>query len=139
MTYEELIAEINAKINTNGVGEISGAVLNDVLKDIVDYASPKTVTVTISGTENAATFLWPFEDTPLNDLVFQGYNGTVITESNAYPLDNIGISAMYASSYSEYFGGAWYGGLDTLEKGKWYALRNLNAANANCMVIISKP
>ena len=48
MTYEELISEINEKIKANGAGEITGAVLNEVLTSIVqavtDNTSKKVVT-----------------------------------------------------------------------------------------------
>lgn len=54
MTYEELINEINEKIKANGAGEITGAVLNEVLTSIVQAVTdntPKKV-VTFDGINN---------------------------------------------------------------------------------------
>ena len=54
MTYEELINEINEKIKANGAGEITGAVLNEVLTSIVQAVTnntPKKI-VTFDGINN---------------------------------------------------------------------------------------
>ena len=42
MTYEELINEINEKITENGAGEITGAVLNEVLTAVVQAVTDNT-------------------------------------------------------------------------------------------------
>lgn len=54
MTYEELINEINEKIKANGAGDITGAVLNEVLTSIVQAVTnntPKKI-VTFDGINN---------------------------------------------------------------------------------------
>lgn len=141
MNFQEILQEINDVITTNGANEITGAKLNTVLKDIIsaiDAELPQhgKVTVFISGSENWATFLWPYEDTPLSDLTFEGYNGLEITENNAYPVEGMRITSINGSFISEYSEGEWFGDFDTLEKGKWYAILNGDASSANCMVMI---
>lgn len=54
MTYEELINEINEKITENGAGEITGAVLNEVLTAVVQAVTNNTPKkfVTFDGINN---------------------------------------------------------------------------------------
>lgn len=141
MNFEEILQEINDVITTNGANEITGAMLNTVLKDIVSAIEAELpqhgkVTVFISRSENWSTFFWPYEDTPLSDLTFEGYNGSVITENNAYPVEGMRITSMQEFLISEYSEGEWFGDFDTLEKGKWYTIMNGDAEAVNCMVMI---
>ena len=65
MTYEELINEINTKITTNGANEITGAKLNEVLRDIVNTVAENAIPVQVilSVTEKQCLFKWPYDDT----------------------------------------------------------------------------
>ena len=139
MTYNELIAEINAKIKTNGEGEITGSILNEVLTDIVDTLAERTplsgaVQVIISDSDTSATFLWPYEDTPLNELAIEGYNGAALND----PFPKNGMRISKGGTYSEYVSGAWYGGISQLVKNEWYTFSYANAATSNNMVLIKK-
>lgn len=136
MTYEQLINEINEKINTNGAGEITGAVLNEVLKDIVATLKDDadTVHVFISDNDKTATFLWPFEDTAVNDLSIKGYNGNSFSAASKYPLDGMKISS--GGRYTTFHNGSWVGNLTTLVNGEWYYITYSAAINVNCSIYI---
>lgn len=138
MTYEELIAEINAKITTNGAGEITGAILNDVLKDIVATLKDNadTVHVFISGNNNNATFMWPFEDTAVNDLSIEGYNANGFSAASKYPLNGMRI-VNGSGRYATFNNGSWVGNLTSLIKGEWYYITySAVSDNTNCSIYI---
>ena len=69
MTYEELINEINEKITENGAGEITGAVLNEVLTAVVQAVTDNTARklVTIAGIQNLTQ--QQLEDLNVGDIV----------------------------------------------------------------------
>lgn len=78
LTPAQLTALINSEITTNGVGAITGAILNNVLQNIVGllanaftFAEPLTVTATntLSALSNA----------PSSALVLLAINGQVIS------------------------------------------------------------
>lgn len=140
MTYEQLINEINEKINTNGAGKITGAVLNDVLRDIVATLKndADTVHVFISNQDDAATFVWPFEDTAINDVVIEGYDGKNFNDINKFPKPLMRIGD--TNNYSVYYEGHGFSGsLSKLIKGNWYFIQYSSVNAVNCSIYLKRP
>lgn len=152
MNFEELKQKIDAYVNTNGTGAITGAKLNEILHDIVDTVTDNvqtdTVQVIISAEEKQCSFKWPYDDTNLEDLAFDGYDGVVFVPEYKFPMDGIIISEGYTDPYnpgivppsSEYRQGAWVGNLTKLEKGSWYMFTSplIQSSGMNCIVHIWK-
>lgn len=148
MNLEELNQKIDAYVNTNGTGAITGAKLNEILHDIVDTveSSILPVQVVLSATEKVCTFKWPYEDTNLEDLAFDGYDGIVFAPEYKFPLENTNIAEGYTDPLnpglippsSEYSHGAWVGNLTKLEKGNWYVFTSpaIQSKGTNCIVHI---
>lgn len=148
MNFEELKQKIDAYVNTNGTGAITGAKLNEVLNDIVDTveSSILPVQVVLSATEKVCTFKWPYEDTNLEDLAFDGYDGIVFAPEYKFPLENTSIAEGYTDPLnpglipraSQYVQGAWVGDLTKLEKGNWYVFTSpaIKSNGTNCIVHI---
>lgn len=148
MNFEELKQKIDAYVNTNGTGAITGAKLNEVLNDIVDTveSSILPVQVVLSSDNKTCTFKWPYEDTNLEDLAFDGYDGIYFIPEYKFPMDGINISEGYTDPLnpglvppaSEYRQGAWVGKLTKLEKGNWYVLTSpaIQSSGVNCIVQI---
>lgn len=148
MNFEELKQKIDAYVNTNGTGAITGAKLNEILHDIVDTveSSILPVQVVLSATEKVCTFLWPYEDTNLEDLAFDGYDGIAFVPEYKFPMDGIIITEGYTDldnpglipPFSEYRQGAWVGNLTKLEKGNWYVFNGpaIQSNGTNCIVHI---
>ena len=139
MDFEQLIEKINEYITTNGSNEITGAKLNEVLRDIVNTVKSNIlpVQVVLSSDNKICTFKWPYEDTDLEDLAFDGYDGYFFIPEYKFPLDGSIISEGYtdpqnpglvppAAAYGQ---GVWTGDLTKLEKGNWYTF--------SCPVILS--
>ena len=148
MDYEQLIEKINEYITTNGSNEITGAKLNEVLRDIVNTVKSNIlpVQVVLSSDNKICTFKWPYEDTDLEDLAFDGYDGIFFVPEHKFPLGGSIISEGYtdpqnpglvppAAAYSQ---GAWVGDLTKLEKGNWYTLTcpAIQSNGLNCIVHI---
>lgn len=149
MNFEELKQKIDAEINTNGVGAITGAKLNEVLNDIVDTveSSILPVQVVLSSDNKTCTFKWPYEDTNLEDLAFDGYDGIIFAPEYKFPLENTNIAEGYTDPFnpglppsSEYRQGAWVGNLTKLEKGNWYVFSSpaIQSNGTNCIVQICR-
>lgn len=148
MNFEELKQKIDAYVNTNGTGAITGAKLNEVLNDIVDTVGGNIlpVQVVLSSDNKTCTFKWPYEDTNLEDLAFDGYDGIYFVPEYKFPMDGIIISEGYTDPLnpglvphsSEYRQGAWVGNLTKLEKGNWYVLTSpvIQSSGLNCIVQI---
>lgn len=140
MDYEQLIDKINAEINTNGVGAITGAKLNEVLRDIVKTVEEMVVPVQVilSDNERQCLFRWPYDDTNLEDVVFDGYNGGV-SPSQKFPLDGMAIMNADTFDFSAYSSGVWGGTLQKLEKGKWYNIGYQGiTSNTNCIIYLGR-
>lgn len=148
MNFEELNQKINAYVNTNGTGAITGAKLNEILHDIVDAveSSILPVQVVLSSDNKVCTFKWPYEDTNLEDLAFDGYDRPFFVPEYKFPLDGNIISEGYtdplnpglvppAASYGQ---GVWTGDLTKLKKGNWYTLSctGIQSNGLNCIVHI---
>ena len=139
MNIEQLIEKINADINTNSEGDITGAKLNEVLRDIVTTIMENTVQdvkVFISASHPTATFQWTFKTTSINNITMDGYNDLVFSGANKFPLNGMQISdGVRSTSYSSH---GWGGTLTELQYGKWYWLRYNDAQAANSLVVIKK-
>ena len=149
MNFEELKQKIDAYVNTNGTGAITGAKLNEVLNDIVDTAESSIlpVQVVLSSDNKTCTFKWPYEDTNLDDLAFDGYDGLFFVPEYKFPLENTNIAEGYTDPLnpgnplaSQYRQGAWAGDLTKLEKGNWYVFTSpaIQSNGTNCIVHIWK-
>ena len=150
MNFEELKQKIDAYVNTNGTGAITGAKLNEVLNDIVDTveSSILPVQVVLSSDNKTCTFKWPYEDTNLDDLAFDGYDGLFFIPEYKFPLENTNIAEGYTDPLnpglvppaSEYRQGAWVGNITKLEKGNWYVFTSpvIQSSGVNCIVHIWK-
>lgn len=148
MNFEELKQKIDAYVNTNGTGAITGAKLNEILHDIVDTveSSILPVQVVLSSDNKTCTFKWPYEDTNLEDLAFDGYDGIVFAPEYKFPLENTNIAEGYTDPFnpglippaSQYRQGAWVGDLTKLEKGNWYVFTcpAIQSNGTNCIVHI---
>ena len=147
MNFEELKQKIDAYVNTNGTGAITGAKLNEVLNDIVDTveSSILPVQVVLSSDNKTCTFKWPYEDTNLDDLAFDGDDGLFFVPEYKFPLENTNIAEGYTDPLnpgnppaSEYRQGAWVGNLTKLEKGNWYVftIPVIQSIGLNCIVHI---
>lgn len=148
MDYEQLIEKINEYITANGANEITGAKLNEVLRDIVNTVKSNIlpVQVVLSSDNKVCTFKWPYEDTNLEDLAFDGYDGLFFVPECKFPLDGSIISEGYTDPQnpgltppaSEYRHGAWVGNLTKLEKGNWYVFTSpvIQSSGVNCIVHI---
>lgn len=133
---EELINEINENINENGANEITGAKLNKVLRDIVETIVP--VQVILSDNEKQCLFRWPYDDTNLEDVVFDGYNGGV-SPSQQFPLDGMILMNAETLDFSSYSAGVWIGNLQKLEKGRWYLIGYQGiTSNTNCIIYLGR-
>lgn len=140
MDYEQLIDKINAEINTNGVGAITGAKLNEVLRDIVNTVAETVIPVQaiLSDNERQCLFRWPYDDTNLEDVVFDGYNSS-ISPSQKFPLDGTIIMDAETLDFSSYSAGVWSGNLQKLEKGKWYNIGYQGiTSNTNCIIYLGR-
>lgn len=148
MDYEQLIEKINEYINANGANEITGAKLNEVLRDIVNTVKSNIlpVQVVLSSDNKVCTFKWPYEDTDLDDLAFDGYDGIFFVPEHKFPLENTNIAEGYPDPFNPgltppaaaYNHGVWIGDLTKLEKGNWYTLTSpaINSNGVNCIVHI---
>lgn len=140
MDYEQLIDKINAEINTNGVGAITGAKLNEVLRDIVKTVEEMVIPVQVilSDNEKQCLFRWPYDDTNLEDVVFDGYNSS-ISPSHKFPLDGTLMMDAATLDFSAYSAGVWSGNLQKLEKGKWYNIGYQGiTSNTNCIIYLGR-
>lgn len=150
MDFEQLIEKINEYITTNGSNEITGAKLNEVLRDIVNTVKSNIlpVQVVLSSDNKICTFKWPYEDTDLGDVAFDGYDGLFFVPEHKFPLDGSIISEGYTDPLNPglvppsavYSQGAWVGDLTKLEKGNWYTLAcpAIQSNFLNCIVQIWK-
>jgi hypothetical protein len=150
MDFEQLIEKINEYITTNGANEITGAKLNEVLCDIVNTVKSNIlpVQVVLSSDNKTCTFKWPYEDTDLEDLAFDGYDGLFFVPEYKFPLENTNIAEGYTDPLnpglvppaSEYRQGAWVGNLTKLEKGNWYVFTSpvIQSSGVNCIVQICR-
>lgn len=148
MNIEELNQKIDAYVKTNGTCAITGAKLNEILHDIVDTveSSILPVQVVLSSDNKICTFKWPYEDTNLEDLTFDGYDGIVFAPEFKFPLENTNIAEGYTDPLnpglippaSQYIQGAWVGDLKKLEKGNWYVFTSpaIQSNSTNCIVHI---
>ena len=142
MNFQQLEEKINAYINTNGEHAITGAKLNEILHDIVDTVTDNvqadTVQVILSADEKQCSFKWPYDDTNLEDVVFDGYNGSV-SPSQKFPLNGTIIMDAVTLDSSAYSAGVWAGNLQKLEKGKWYAIAYQEiTTHTNCIIYLGR-
>jgi hypothetical protein len=148
MDFEQLIEKINEYITTNGANEITGAKLNEVLRDIVNTVKSNIlpVQVVLSSDNKTCTFKWPYDDTNLEDLAFDGYDGYFFIPEYKFPLEGSIISEGYpdhlnpgltppAAAYNQ---GVWIGDLAKLKKGNWYTFTCpvIQSNGLNCIVHI---
>lgn len=140
MDYEQLIEKINEYIATNGERDISGAKLNEVLRDIVNTVAENVIPVQVilSATEKQCLFRWPYDDTNLEDVVFDGYNGGV-SPAQKFPLNGTIIMDAETLAASSYSAGVWVGNIQKLEKGKWYVIGYQGiTSNTNCIIYLGR-
>lgn len=140
MDYEQLIEKINEYIATNGERDISGAKLNEVLRDIVNTVAENVIPVQVilSATEKQCLFRWPYDDTNLEDVVFDGYNGGV-SPAQKFPLNRTIIMDAETLDSAAYSSGVWAGNLQKLEKGKWYLIGYQGITNhTNCIIYLGR-
>lgn len=140
MDFEQLIEKINEYITTNGANEITGAKLNEVLRDIVNTVAESVIPVQVilSDNERQCLFRWPYDDTNLEDVVFDGYNEGV-SPSQKFPLDGTAIMDAATLDASIYSSGVWVGNIQKLEKGKWYLIGYQGImSNTNCIIYLGR-
>ena len=140
MDYEQLIEKINEYITTNGSNEITGAKLNEVLRDIVNTVAESVIPVQVilSDNEKQCLFRWPYDDTDLEDVVFDGYNGGV-SPAQKFPLNGTIIMDAATFAASSYSAGVWVGNIQKLEKGKWYVIGYQGiTSNTNCIIYLGR-
>lgn len=140
MDYEQLIEKINEYITANGSNEITGAKLNEVLRDIVNTVAESVIPVQVilSDNEKQCLFRWPYDDTNLEDVVFDGYKGGV-SPAQKFPLNGTIIMDAETLDSAAYSSGVWGGTLQKLEKGKWYLIgyRGISS-NTNCIIYLGR-
>ena len=129
MDYQQLIDKINAEITTNGANEITGAKLNEVLRDIVDTVAESVIPVQVilSDNEKKCLFRWPYD--------LKTWFSTVTTEACRHLQDSRWMARVSWMQTA----GVWGGNLQKLEKGRWYAIGYQGiTSNTNCIIYLGR-
>lgn len=140
MNFQQLEEKINEYINTNGERAITGAKLNEILHDIVETVKSDImpVQVVLSETKNSCSFMWPYEDTDIEDVVFDGYNGFMFEPEFKFPLDGMNIQRGIHEA-AVYNSGTWRGDITKLEKGQWYIIYYPTVVSGvNCTIYLRR-
>ena len=126
---------------TEGIGEEKSIVekVAELTAKVEELESAKFVELFINSTQTKANFIWPFEDTAIENVEITGYLGENQTDSNKILKD--GIQIIGGGEFSTYYdlGGGlilWDGSLTELKKGILYSFKGVDLSTTNAHVYI---